>query len=79
MPFDRAQTQDYICAHLRYAGEEREIFTPSAVDAVFAYSGGIARKINKACYMGLLYAAQRNMRSIDGGSIEYVVQQELSW
>ena len=79
VPFDRAQTQDYIHAHLRYAGEEREIFTPSAVDAVFNFSGGIARKINKACSMSLLYASQKAMRSVDGGIVEYVAEQELSW
>ena len=78
-PFDRAQTQDYIHSHMRYAGESREIFTPSAVDAVFAFSGGVARKINKACSMSLLYAAQKAMHSIDGGIIDYVVEQELSW
>jgi len=79
LPFDRAQTQDYIHAHLRYAGETREIFTPSAVDAVFNFSGGIARKINKACSTSLLYASQNAMRSIDGGIVDYVAGQELSW
>ena len=79
VPFDRAQTQDYIHAHLRYAGEEREIFTPSAVDALYSFSGGIARKINKACSIALIYASQKAMRSIDGGVIDYVVGQELSW
>ena len=78
-PYDRAQTQDYISAHMRYAGEEREVFTPSAVDAVYAYSGGVARKVNKACTLSLLYAAQKSMRTIDGGAVEYVVEQELSW
>ncbi len=78
-PFDRSQTQDYIHAHMRYAGESREIFTPSAVDAVFRFSGGVARKINKACSMSLLYAAQKTMHSIDGGIIDFVVEQELSW
>ena len=78
-PFDRAHTQDYIHAHMRFAGEEREVFTPSAVDAVFNFSGGIARKINKACSMALLCAAQKAARTIDGGTVEYVVEQELSW
>ena len=78
-PFDRAQTQDYICAHMRYAGESREIFTSSAVDAVFIYSGGVARKINKVCSLSLLYASQKSMHSIDGGSINYVANEELSW
>jgi len=79
VPFDRSQTQDYIHAHLRYAGETREIFTPSAVDAVFVFSGGVARKINKVCSMSLLYAAQNAMHSIDGGVIGFVAEQELSW
>jgi len=79
VPFDRAQTQDYICAHMRYAGETREIFTPSAVDAIFGFSGGIARKINKVCSVSLLYASQKAMHSIDGGIVNYVVDQELSW
>ena len=79
LPFDRAQTQDYIHAHMRYAGEEREVFTASAVDAIFSFSGGVARKINKACSMSLLYAAQNTRRTIDGGTINYVVEQELSW
>jgi len=78
-PFDRSQTQDYIHAHMRYAGETREIFTPSAIDAVFNFSGGIARKINKACSMSLLYASQKAMHSIDGGVVNYVAEQELSW
>jgi type II secretory pathway predicted ATPase ExeA len=79
VPFDRAQTQDYIHAHMSYAGETQDVFTPSAVDAVFNFSGGVARKINKLCSMSLLYAAQRTMRSIDGGIIEFVAEQELLW
>jgi type II secretory pathway predicted ATPase ExeA len=79
VPYDRAQTQDYIHAHLRYAGEDREVFTSSAVDAIFNFSGGIARKINKVCSMSLLYASQKAMRTIDGGTVDYVAEQELSW
>jgi type II secretory pathway predicted ATPase ExeA len=78
-PFDRAQTQDYIHAHLSYAGETREIFTPSAVDAIYNFSGGVARKINKVCSLSLLYASQKAMHTIDGGIIDYVAEQELSW
>lgn len=79
VPFDRAQTQDYIHSHMRYAGETREIFTPSAVDAIFGYSGGVARKINKVCSLSLLYASQNAMHTIDGGIINFVAEQELSW
>jgi type II secretory pathway predicted ATPase ExeA len=79
VPFDRAQTQDYIHSHMHYAGESREVFSPSAIDAVFRFSGGVARKINKACSMSLLYAAQKAMHTIDGGIVDYVAEQELSW
>ena len=79
VPFDRAQTQDYIHAHMRYAGDEREIFTSSAIDAIFKYSDGVARKINKVCSMALLYASQKTVHKIDGSSIEYVIEQELAW
>jgi len=79
VPFDRAQTQDYIHSHMRYAGELRDTFTQSAIDAVFTFSGGVARKINKVCSVALLYAAQKMMRSIDGGIVEFVAEQELSW
>jgi len=79
VPYDRAQTQDYIHAHMSYAGETRDIFTSSAIDAIFKYSSGVARKINKICSLSLLYAAQKAARSIDGGVIEYVVEQELTW
>lgn len=79
VPFDRAQTQDYIHSHMRYAGEARDIFSPSAIDAIFAYSGGVARKINKVCSLSLLYASQKAMHSIDGGTINFVVDEELTW
>jgi len=79
VPFDRAQTQDYIHSHMKYAGETREIFTSSAVDAVYAFSSGVARKINKVCSLSLIYAAQKSMRTIDGGIINYVIEEELTW
>jgi type II secretory pathway predicted ATPase ExeA len=79
VPFDRAQTQDYIHSHLRFAGETREIFSPSAVDAVFRFSGGVARRINKVCSMSMLYASQKTIHSIDGSVVDFVAEQELSW
>jgi type II secretory pathway predicted ATPase ExeA len=78
-PFDRAQTQDYIHAHMKCAGADRDIFTQSAVDSVFSHTGGVARKINKICTLSLHYAAQKSMRTVDGGSIEWVAEQELLW
>ena len=79
VPFDKAQTQDYIHAHMGGAGETGDIFSPSAIDAIFEFSGGVARRINKVCSLSLLYAAQNATRKIDGTTVEHVVEQELSW
>ena len=78
-PYDRAQAHEYIVAHMRYAGGDAGIFTDTAVDEVFGYSGGRARKINKVCSLAMLYAAQHNKTIIDGADINFVVDQELVW
>jgi type II secretory pathway predicted ATPase ExeA len=78
-PLDRAQSYEYIAAHMRYAGGDAGVFTDTAVDAVYAYSGGLPRKINKACALALLYAAQRGKRAVDGADIVFIIEQELTW
>ena len=77
--FDRSQTQDYIAAHLSFAGESRQIFLDSAISAIFDYSGGLARKINKLCSLALMSAEQQNKRTIDQSLISFVIDQELAW
>lgn len=42
-PFDRAQTESYLKKHLSAAGTNRDIFSEAAIDALYAYSGGVAR------------------------------------
>lgn len=78
-PLDRAQTLEYISSHMRYAGGDASVFTDTAVDAVFSYSGGLPRKINKACSFALLYAAQHGKRAVDGADIVFIIEQELTW
>jgi len=77
--FDRAQSSEYIAAHMRYAGGDVGIFTDTALDEIYRYSEGRARKINKVCTLAMLYAAQRNKTAIDGADISFVVDQELTW
>ena len=47
-PYKRAQTGIYLKKHLSVAGTERDIFSEAAIDAIYTYSGGIARLINTA-------------------------------
>jgi type II secretory pathway predicted ATPase ExeA len=74
---DRAELDGYMKAHLKYAGGRDEIFTDSAVDELFRYSGGSARAVNKAATQCLLYAQQRARKLIDDSMVKTVIEAEL--
>jgi type II secretory pathway predicted ATPase ExeA len=76
-PFDLAQCKKYIASHLHYAGYEQELFTDEAVKAVYDYSAGSARGINKVCMHCLLCAAQRGKKLIDDHLVRLVIETEL--
>jgi len=75
--WDRAEVAAYIEAHLRYAGIDHALFADPAIDAIFHYSSGAARLINKACTHSLLYAAQNNHRLVDESIVNRVIKGEL--
>lgn len=77
--YDRQQTGEYIKRHLEYAGETRDIFTDKAVNEVYQYSCGVARKINKVCTASLMHAAQRQIKLIDDHTVRLIVEEEFSW
>lgn len=52
-PFSIEQTKEYISQRLSIAGANGWIFDDSAVEALFAFSGGIARVINNVADMSL--------------------------
>ena len=77
---DRSQTADYIAAHLSYAaGSHPDIFSDSAVSAIFDFSGGLPRKINRVASLCLMHAAQTNRRIIDDHMVALIIDGELSW
>lgn len=75
---DRAQTTAYVQAHLTYAGTTQGIFADSALDAIYRYSSGAARLINKVATHALLYGAQNGHRVLDEPLVTRVVQGELA-
>ncbi len=79
MPYDRQQSGEYIKKHLEYAGETREIFTDMAVNDIYKYSHGVARKINKLCTACLLHAAQVQKKIIDDHTIRLIIEEEFNW
>ena len=79
-PLDRSQTADYICAHIAYAaGSHCDIFSDAAVTAIFEFSGGLPRKINRLASLCLMHAAQTNKRIVDDHMVSLLIDGELSW
>jgi len=63
---------------MAFAGCDKEIFTESAIDDMFKFSGGIPRLINKACTCSLMYGAQNHKTIIDDRMVKLVIDHELS-
>ncbi len=73
LPAMTAENVDrYITHRLHVAGATAEIFTPAARQAVFHYSRGIPRLINKLCENALVYAFSDNQLAIDEDLIHKV-------
>jgi general secretion pathway protein A len=54
------QVAEYVAFRLRVAGADRELFSPEAIRAIAAVSGGVPRVINRVCNCALEIAAERN-------------------
>jgi len=77
---DRSQTAEYISAHILYAaGSHSDIFTDAAVSAIFDFSDGLPRKINRLASLCLMHAAQVNKRFVDDHMVALIIDAELSW
>jgi hypothetical protein len=75
-PLDRAETQAYIEHRLRqvgWAGDPR--MERGAYDAVFAFSGGIPRRINLVCNRVLLAGFLNERHVLDGEDVETVARE----
>jgi type II secretory pathway predicted ATPase ExeA len=66
------ELQPYLAALLKAAGVSDPIFTPDAVEALFAFSGGLPRKVNSLAEKALLVGFQRQSRQIDSSIIQIV-------
>ena len=75
--YDRAQTAEYMQAHLHYGGTDQEVFTDHAVDEIYKYSAGAARSINKLCTHCLMSASQRAKKLVDDHLVRTVIAGEL--
>jgi type II secretory pathway predicted ATPase ExeA len=62
----------YLAALLKAAGVAEPIFTADAVEAIFAFSGGLPRKVNSLAEKALLVGYQKQLRAIDAEIIQIV-------
>lgn len=53
---DHIETQNYIAHRLEAAGAKKSIFSSEAASAIYCYSEGVPRRINKMCDFAMLYA-----------------------
>lgn len=72
----RDETDKYILSRLQTAGAEGlDIFSESAVDAIYQYSRGIPRLINIICDSALLFGFAENITKIEKNVIEDVIRE----
>lgn len=77
-PFDRQETAYYIQQRLLKAGgQDLEIFTEDALDAIFAASGGTPRAINVICDHALITGYGQDKQKINGDLINEALQDVL--
>jgi len=71
---ERSTTINYINHRMKVAGNENNIFSDMALDAIFEYAGGTPRLINTICDNALLEAYLMKRERIDFEIIEHVCQ-----
>ena len=75
-PLTLEQTSEYLRGQLAFAGVNREIFDPSAIETIQQFSRGIPRLINRLADLALLIGYAENAQSINANHIQGV-QEEL--
>ena len=66
--------REYVSNRLKVAGGDRAIFTPSALESIYSYSGGIPRLVNVLCDNALLTAYALRKQEIDAAIVREVAE-----
>ena len=71
---DRPEVEQLIRHRLKVAGgNNQDIFTAEAIDAIFNHTQGIPRLVNILCDAALVYGYVDELRAIDKGTVENVI------
>lgn len=71
------ETVTYVKRHLERVQCPREIFTEPALQMIHDYSGGKARRVNKAAHASLMAAASQKKSLVDDYLVKEVIVSEL--
>jgi general secretion pathway protein A len=70
----REETSAYVEYRMHTAGSERQVFTDTAVDAVYYLSGGVPRLINTLCDYALVFGYATDAQTIGLSAILEVIK-----
>jgi type II secretory pathway predicted ATPase ExeA len=73
-PLNKEDVAKYISHRMEVAGGSGSIFTQDALELIFVNSGGIPRRINQICDMGLVTGLGKQADKIDAGVIYEAVE-----
>lgn len=72
-PMDAPTVRGYIRHRLAVAGARDGIFSTSACDLVYDYTGGVPRLVNQLCDLALVYAFTKNVRHVNQITVQQVL------
>jgi type II secretory pathway predicted ATPase ExeA len=73
--FTLEETVSYATHRLQAAGQQRNIFEPDALDALYYLTDGIARRINRLCDLALLVAFAEQKSMISTAQLESICDE----
>lgn len=76
-PLNRAETIAYVIHRLHVAGGREDLFTRSALRAVYKQTGGVPRLINTVCDRALLGAYGRELKRVNGVILRHAAREAL--
>jgi general secretion pathway protein A len=72
-PFDYDETTKYITFRQKRAGVKENLFSPEALERIYAITKGVARKINDVCDLSLFVGFTKSEGKIDAAVIDEIV------
>ena len=64
----------YIGHRLAVAGAKEGLFSPSAADLVYQYTGGVPRLVNQLCDLAMVYAYTKDEHLVVSGTVKQVLE-----